>query len=666
MVTWDPADPQRIDPAARPGAEVVVVRAGEPIALVGLPSMPGADQPSVATELRRRGHTAIVAAELRDAVRLRFGESDAPALDVTVVAREVGRGRERAANAALAACTTPLLALVDDDAHPGDDTLRRLVAPFVNPVVVATTGPALPARGRPALTPRERACLRAHIVGTRTDWITGDWKSLALMTGGGILCVRADAVREVGGFVDRDPTAALTLCRLVAASGRVVGVAGAAVARSRPGPDLPRGTRAAMVLRHGRRPRAAATKPGRLPAFPAPPTQPSAHPDLSVIIPTTPARAAALAECLAALNDQSLSRAAYEVIVVLNGRSPVSAIDAPGADRVEQLPEPSAAAARNHGAGVARAPWLVFVDDDVLLDHGALAAHLDALRDGCGVSMGPYYPEPDASPTGAIATLWWHDHFARKARPGHVMSFVDLVTGNTGIARDVFLAAGGLDRTFPGAHREDWELGVRLLANGVRFTATPAAAGVHRHRLSVEKYVRDRTVQGPGDIALLARHPTTGGALTLGQVGSLPRAVWRPIVTAGVLATSPRAVAGVGKALDGLARMGGGRLSIRLIRGLALLGYCRAIRDRPQGDTAPHDIRLELASGGPPVAPPVGGVELTWHGHRLGRVALPNGQWDAEHIATEAGRTMAERFASLRDADEAAGVPRHAAYERAS
>lgn len=456
------------------------------------------------------------------------------------------------------------------------------------------------------------------------DALEGHLADVPALSRAAVRCYRVADVRDHGGIPATAGGEARLMLGLIASGGRIVPVPAAALPGAPATGPLPNGR-----LRPARR---TMRPPGTSQAPPA--RNGGTEPELSVIIPTTPARHDALVECAAAAATQTLPRDTFEVIAVVNGRGEVPLRPVPGADVVEALPVPSAAAARNHGARIARGRWVVFVDDDVLLEPGALAAHLSALRDGAGVTLGPYHPEDDPSVTGAFARLWWNDHLSRKARPDHVMSFTDLITGNTGIAREAYLAFGGLDETFPGAHREDWELGLRLLRGGIAFTAVPEAAGIHRHRLTPTKYLRDRRAQGYGDVVLVERHPETAGAVTLGRLAgrtSGPR--WHAVVAAGRLMAWRPVVATLEAALPRLDT----RRALSVLRAAASAAYCAgvqaAISDGHHATGVAGGMELDLVVGPPRSVPVASPVNVFDAGVPLGTVDLPGGQWDTEVVA---------------------------------
>jgi histidinol-phosphate phosphatase family protein len=130
--------------------------------------------------------------------------------------------------------------------------------------------------------------------------------------------------------------------------------------------------------------------------------------------------------------------------------------------RVEVVPGRAAgpAAARNLGWRRATAPWVAFLDDDVV--PGAawlaeLAADLDGLPADVAASQGRVrVPMPDGRrPTdwernvGGLETARW-------------------ATADMAYRRAVLAEVGGVDERFPRAYREDADLGLRVVRAGYR------------------------------------------------------------------------------------------------------------------------------------------------------------------------------------------------------
>ncbi|MDX6555038.1 MAG: hypothetical protein QOD86_1233 [Miltoncostaeaceae bacterium] len=380
---------------------------------------------------------------------------------------------------------------------------------------------------------------------------------------------------------------------------------------------------------------------GRRRAARGPASGGSGRAELSVIVPTMPSRGPMLARCVAALNDQTLDRDRYEVIVVPNGpEARETALR--GADRVLAVPEPGAAVARNAGAEAARGELLVFMDDDILAEPGCLEAHLSALREAPGVSLGPAYP-PGVGSTLAeqASSRWWFDHYARKHRPGHRFTFVDFLTGNLGISRELYLELDGLDPAFGAHRREDWEMGCRILERGIVMRATPDAVAIHHHKATAMRLLKDALREGHGDVLLTGRHPVVHRSLPLwGRVNpddvggerwllnlALARAVTGPL-------SGPVAAA--------LAGLEAARLRGRWLRVVhRLMGACYRLGVQGALDAGlalpsrtPARTYVDIDSDAPiEVGVALGEIVFREAGVELTTVLPPDGQWDGQLLA---------------------------------
>ncbi len=180
-------------------------------------------------------------------------------------------------------------------------------------------------------------------------------------------------------------------------------------------------------------------------------------PLFSVVIPTFE-RPALLARCLDRLapGAQSLDLSRYEVIVTDDGRGTATAemIAAryPWA-RWTEGPRRGPAANRNAGAAHARAPWLVFADDDCIPDREWLAGFLPSVDAHAEIAPGKIVcREPWTSPL---------EHAPVNERGTFIWSC------NMMIARSAFARLGGFDERFPFAHMEDLDLQDRARTLGL-------------------------------------------------------------------------------------------------------------------------------------------------------------------------------------------------------
>jgi glycosyltransferase involved in cell wall biosynthesis len=183
---------------------------------------------------------------------------------------------------------------------------------------------------------------------------------------------------------------------------------------------------------------------------------------LSVVIATKD-RADFLARALDSLDSQS-DAPPFETIVVDNGSTDATAqtVEKRRAAGVSYdiaylfVPEPNRGKARNAGIAVARGDIVVFIDDDVLLPNGFLAAHAAAHDGAPCCANGPILnvPSYEERPT---PTAWNY-------------SGAFLCTCNASVSRDALTRVSGFDERFNLYGWEDTDLGLRLRRSGVRRT----------------------------------------------------------------------------------------------------------------------------------------------------------------------------------------------------
>jgi glycosyltransferase involved in cell wall biosynthesis len=177
-------------------------------------------------------------------------------------------------------------------------------------------------------------------------------------------------------------------------------------------------------------------------------------------------------DCVGALLDALAQQAAdhHGQIVLVDDRSPAS----PGRPLERYMPERLAgrttviasggrgpAAARNLGWRATRAPWVVFLDDDVVPGPTwcrALEGDLRTAEPGTGAVQGAItVPRPaDRPPT---------DRERNVAR----LESARWITADLAVRRDVLEQVDGFDERFPRAYREDTDFHLRATAAGHRF-----------------------------------------------------------------------------------------------------------------------------------------------------------------------------------------------------
>src|SRR5689334_14236893 len=230
-------------------------------------------------------------------------------------------------------------------------------------------------------------------------------------------------------------------------------------------------------------------------------------PLISVITPTYNRRESLLAT-LRALDRQSFPVDQFEALVIVDGGSDGSA-DAcrslPVSYTLRVIAQENAgpAVARNAGCQQARAPLLVFLDDDVIPDPDFLAAHWRIHQQAeRQVVIGPLLLPPAARlqpwVRWELATL--ERQYDDMARGKWTPTPRQFYTGNASVAREAVLAAGGFNPEFRRA--EDVELAYRLQERGYTFVFAPQARGLHYAQRSFFSWKAIASAYGRADVVM--------------------------------------------------------------------------------------------------------------------------------------------------------------------
>jgi GT2 family glycosyltransferase len=180
--------------------------------------------------------------------------------------------------------------------------------------------------------------------------------------------------------------------------------------------------------------------------------------------------------------------------------------------RYEHLDRAGASLARNTGAALASSEWLLFLDDDLTVDPGWLAAVVDELTE-CGpetVVTGQVREAAGAAGKFAPSCAAGESRVLSRGRiPRDVLS-----SGNMGLHRVAFQRAGGFDdRLGPGTRfpaAEDNDLGLRLLELGYSILFLPQALAWHHAWRNEGDVFSLQWRYGLGQGAFYAKHLRAG------------------------------------------------------------------------------------------------------------------------------------------------------------
>ncbi len=142
---------------------------------------------------------------------------------------------------------------------------------------------------------------------------------------------------------------------------------------------------------------------------------------------------------------------------------------------------PSLTAARNFALRRARAPYLVFVDDDVKMSNDLVEIFLESFRSRPELSAVGGRVLQEGFPVGR--DVLWFDEFAithgmfTATEPGFTNAFPG---GNCALRVEDALRVGGFDERYRGnSFREESDLSLRMAAAGQRIYYEPRAVLVH-------------------------------------------------------------------------------------------------------------------------------------------------------------------------------------------
>lgn len=292
---------------------------------------------------------------------------------------------------------------------------------------------------------------------------------------------------------------------------------------------------------------------------------------ISVVIPTF-RKPRLLERTLEALSRQSGSPK-WELVVVDDGSGDDTAEVLRRWGRLLPLRavEPShnegRARARNRGWRSARGEFVLFLDDDILLEPWALAAHERAQSRAQGVWLGEVRTLPELVDSSLFGYL--DSRGIAKHPPGERVPARYLLTQNVSMPRDALEAIGGFDESFGAYGFEDMELAFRLEdVLGLEFHYLDGARGWHAHHHSLDEYLEKKRVCGRETLPrLLELHPGRAREMQLDLL------VPQPGTPARVRALGALLRASFAAGLPGLVRAGVAHTGTLMPSGIRHRGY---------------------------------------------------------------------------------------------
>ncbi len=256
----------------------------------------------------------------------------------------------------------------------------------------------------------------------------------------------------------------------------------------------------------------------------------SRMPYLSIVIPTCN-RVALLERVLDALERQE-DAPPFETIVIDDGST-----DATAERMRRRLAEPRSpfpirfasqanagpGQARNHGVGLARGRYVLFIGDDTVPEPRLAAEHARIHRAGGDdrlLACLGYTGWPAEAPVSAFMD-YINDYglqFGYKLiEDGATVPFNFFYTSNISLEREL-LASHPFDPTYRGAAWEDSELAYRLAAIGLTIRYNALAVTRHHHPTTIDAFSRRQHRVGKWAALLYEKHPELAGFLGVDEL----------------------------------------------------------------------------------------------------------------------------------------------------
>jgi GT2 family glycosyltransferase len=234
---------------------------------------------------------------------------------------------------------------------------------------------------------------------------------------------------------------------------------------------------------------------------------------LSAVV-STYKRREGLMRCLDSLEQQTLPRDQYEIIVV-DDHSPDDTAEwmatRPAIRYLRQPTNRGLSASRNMGIRNANSDWVLFLDDDLVLMPDVLEKHLQTHREQPGEKVAVlghtrYAPGTEITP---FMDYLWDSGRSPLIDPALVENPNDAPFGflhtNTSVHRELLIRVGMLDETLP--YGEDTELAYRLKQNGMRLVFRADIIADHYGTLSYAYARRRAKIAGRTAILTHRKHP---------------------------------------------------------------------------------------------------------------------------------------------------------------
>jgi GT2 family glycosyltransferase len=230
-------------------------------------------------------------------------------------------------------------------------------------------------------------------------------------------------------------------------------------------------------------------------------------PRVSIVMPTM-RRREELAQALAALEDQTLPRSDYELIVAEDAIADSAGPRPEGPDVVVvRGTVPGASGARNAGWRAARAAVVLFVDDDIRAPRDLAERHLAAHAGGANAVLGHVRWAPELKVT---PFMHWVDRgvqFDWRTIRGEGPRWWHFYTANASVARELLERVGGFDEVALPFLYEDLDLARRMSDHGLSLVYDERAVADHLVPVTIESFAARLPRLAASEFAFTRRWP---------------------------------------------------------------------------------------------------------------------------------------------------------------
>src|SRR4051794_15665412 len=211
-------------------------------------------------------------------------------------------------------------------------------------------------------------------------------------------------------------------------------------------------------------------------------------PRLSIVVPTM-RRREELAVALNALEHQTLARREYELILAEDALADPHGPHPEGPSvRIVRGSVPGASAARNAGWRAARAPVLLFVDDDIRAPTDLAERHLRAHAQGFNAVLGHVRWAPELKVTPFMHWLDRGVQFDWRTIAGEGPKWWHFYTANASVSRALLETVGGFDEDELPFLYEDLDLARRMTEHGLKLVYDAGAVADHLVPVTLQSF----------------------------------------------------------------------------------------------------------------------------------------------------------------------------------